>query len=519
MVASMQLRADSAEQVVAEVTRIVCRATGIGRGARAAAPRSRWRARARLARARQRRRGRRGALRARAARRALGRSPGHLDREPRRRRGRGRSAVPAARSCRERVRAPSPPEQPGVSRARAPLPATRGARRGRPRGSRCAAPRVIVAHWARARQPCVILARDLAGELPEIPLPPGVTIAPYDGASDEPLAGIWTSTQAARMRAHLRRRMDAGILCLAAWEGGRIVAYDLLGPHGAEDVTTSPGTCFGLNLYERRESRGRGIGLALLAASLRVRARARLLAPGDDRAGAQPAHDRRGDADARLRRRRPRRAQRAARPRALELAAARVDVQRPAARDLNISDARSGGASVPEGMRRPAPATIIATIALVLAVAPVGEAANGWVKRALYARNAGTVDGISASRVPHKGKLIVLPATGKLPASILPVLDPRPARPGGPAGADGSDGSGGSVLVATRGVRGQRGRCADRRRDALAQGRLLRARGQGQPARDARHEHARRDVPAQGRHRRRPGRRRPLLAARTTPSR
>ena len=70
------------------------------------------------------------------------------------------------------------------------------------------------------------------------------------------------------MRAHLRRRMDAGMLCLAAWEDGRIVAYDLLGPTGAEDVATSPGTCFGLNLYERRESRGRGIGLALLAASL-----------------------------------------------------------------------------------------------------------------------------------------------------------------------------------------------------------------------------------------------------------
>jgi GNAT superfamily N-acetyltransferase len=70
------------------------------------------------------------------------------------------------------------------------------------------------------------------------------------------------------MRAHLRRRMAAGIICLAAWEGERIVAYDLLGPTGAEDVSTAAGTCFGLNLYERRSSRGRGIGLALLAASL-----------------------------------------------------------------------------------------------------------------------------------------------------------------------------------------------------------------------------------------------------------
>jgi hypothetical protein len=71
-------------------------------------------------------------------------------------------------------------------------------------------------------------------------------------------------------------------------------------------------------------------------------------------------------------------------------------------------------------MRRPAPATIIATAALVLAAAPIGSAADGWVKRALYARNAGTVGGFGASRVPKKGKLVVLPRSGKLPASILP---------------------------------------------------------------------------------------------------
>jgi hypothetical protein len=94
-------------------------------------------------------------------------------------------------------------------------------------------------------------------------------------------------------------------------------------------------------------------------------------------------------------------------------------------------------------MRKPAPATVIATIALVLAAAPVGNAASGWVKRALYARNAGSVDGISASRVPQKGNLIVLPKSGKLPASILP------ASIGGPAGPAGPAGSGGTALSAT----------------------------------------------------------------------
>jgi hypothetical protein len=98
-------------------------------------------------------------------------------------------------------------------------------------------------------------------------------------------------------------------------------------------------------------------------------------------------------------------------------------------------------------MRRPSPAIVIATIALVLAVVPVGEAANGWVKRALFARNAGTVGGFGATRVPHKGKLLVLPASGKLPASILPSSIGGPRGPAGPPGAAGGDSS--SAFVAS----------------------------------------------------------------------
>jgi GNAT superfamily N-acetyltransferase/acyl carrier protein len=181
----------------------------------------------------------------------------------------GDPAVPGGTSAPPSAPSQGLSEQPGVSRGERVFMQLEG----RGAGGRAAAGALhraaILAHWVRARQPCLVLARDLAGVLPVIPLPAGITVAPYDGASAEPLAGIWPATQSARMHAHLRCRMHAGILCLAAWESGRIVAYDLLGPSGAEDVTTSPGTCFGLNLYERREARGRGIGLALLAASLR----------------------------------------------------------------------------------------------------------------------------------------------------------------------------------------------------------------------------------------------------------
>lgn len=89
-------------------------------------------------------------------------------------------------------------------------------------------------------------------------------------------------------------------------------------------------------------------------------------------------------------------------------------------------------------MRRPAPATVIATIALVLAAAPAVSAADGWVQRALYARNAGSVDGFRASKTPKKGKLLVLPKSGKLPAAILP------ASSAGTTGSTGSPGSAGA---------------------------------------------------------------------------
>jgi hypothetical protein len=98
-------------------------------------------------------------------------------------------------------------------------------------------------------------------------------------------------------------------------------------------------------------------------------------------------------------------------------------------------------------MRRPAPATIIATVALVLAAAPVGSAADSWVQRALYARNAGTVDGFHASKKPQGGKLVVLPKSGMLPASILPAASG--ASTGTSVSSPPTTGSGSSAFSAT----------------------------------------------------------------------
>src|SRR5258705_6125275 len=162
MVASVQLRACSAEEVLAEVTRIVRRATGIG-PARELSPEEPL-----------------GALgldslalvnAVAAVEAAFGNElPDALLED---RRGisiaslAAAGAVPATSALRTRHSAsvPTAPEQ-GVSRVELLFEQleARGAAGRAASGALHRA--VILAHWARAHQPCVVLARDLAGELP-----------------------------------------------------------------------------------------------------------------------------------------------------------------------------------------------------------------------------------------------------------------------------------------------------------------------------------------------------------------
>ena len=79
---------------------------------------------------------------------------------------------------------------------------------------------------------------------------------------------------------------------------------------------------------------------------------------------------------------------------------------------------------------------------------------RGVTKVALFAKNAGKVGGIAASKKPKAGKLLPLGKNGKFPASVLPVdvtgpPGPEGARgPAGPAGPQGAQGIQG--LRATR---------------------------------------------------------------------
>ena len=87
----------------------------------------------------------------------------------------------------------------------------------------------------------------------------------------------------------------------------------------------------------------------------------------------------------------------------------------------------------------------VALALAVLAASPAGGAAGRSI--AAFARNAGAVNGIKASRTPKPGRLVALGKNAKLPSSVVPTA--RGARglqgPQGPAGPQGSAGPPGAT--------------------------------------------------------------------------
>src|SRR5215212_11913409 len=88
---------------------------------------------------------------------------------------------------------------------------------------------------------------------------------------------------------------------------------------------------------------------------------------------------------------------------------------------------------------RTLPVVVGAFVLVLLAWSPLGEAAGRSV--ATFARNAGAVNGIKASRKPVPGRLVPLGRNGKFPRSVVPTV--RGAR--GARGADGPRGTDGAA--------------------------------------------------------------------------
>lgn len=97
--------------------------------------------------------------------------------------------------------------------------------------------------------------------------------------------------------------------------------------------------------------------------------------------------------------------------------------------------------------RLPVVLSIAALAAALLGSTSVGQAFSGasFAKRAGFAKNAGAVNGIKASRTPMPGKLVPLGQDGKFPASVGlagPKGDKGDTGAQGPAGTNGVSGWG-----------------------------------------------------------------------------
>lgn len=96
--------------------------------------------------------------------------------------------------------------------------------------------------------------------------------------------------------------------------------------------------------------------------------------------------------------------------------------------------------------RIPIALALTALLVALLGATPIGEAArNAVVKTALFAKNAGKVGGIKASKTPKAGQLLALGKNGKFPASVVPAGPAGPPGPPGPSGPSGPAGSAGSI--------------------------------------------------------------------------
>lgn len=118
-----------------------------------------------------------------------------------------------------------------------------------------------------------VLERRLDGEQPALGAPPGIELRPYTAADQRLMTGLWPDFDERRSRREIQRWLIEGAIGLVAVEEGRVLALDLLsvdGNRGEVELAPSRGACWGLQLVEAPDVRGRGIGLALLAYSLRV---------------------------------------------------------------------------------------------------------------------------------------------------------------------------------------------------------------------------------------------------------
>jgi hypothetical protein len=120
-----------------------------------------------------------------------------------------------------------------------------------------------------SRRGLALLLEHVLADVPHVPVPEGVRIAPFTGPDWTPFLALTTEKRIARFR----RRIVRGRECLVAWRGERPVGFTWISRRMERDVETyslplPSDAAYHWDLYVASAERGSGLGTALAFARL-----------------------------------------------------------------------------------------------------------------------------------------------------------------------------------------------------------------------------------------------------------
>ncbi|MDQ2768008.1 MAG: GNAT family N-acetyltransferase [Gemmatimonadota bacterium] len=114
-----------------------------------------------------------------------------------------------------------------------------------------------------------LLLEHVVADVPHLPLPDGVRIAPFAGSDWTPLLTLTTPMRLEKFRTRIARGRE----CLVAWRGDRPVGFTWISTRMDRDIETyvlplPADASYHWDLYVASEERGGGVGTALAYARL-----------------------------------------------------------------------------------------------------------------------------------------------------------------------------------------------------------------------------------------------------------
>jgi GNAT superfamily N-acetyltransferase len=120
-----------------------------------------------------------------------------------------------------------------------------------------------------SRSGLALLLEHVVADVPHLPLPEGVRIAPFAGPDWSPFLSLTTPKRIDRFRTRIARGRE----CLVAWRGERPVGFTWISTKMERDIETyalslPADATYHWDLYVASEERGSGVGTALAFARL-----------------------------------------------------------------------------------------------------------------------------------------------------------------------------------------------------------------------------------------------------------